>query len=48
MPNSLTDSKAVLSALHEFDTIGRDAFLAKYGFGPAKSYFVEYDGRRYD
>ena len=32
----------------EFDQIGRDAFLEKYGFGPARDYMVVEDGREYD
>ena len=44
----LTDRHAVESAIEEFDRIGRDAFLAKYGFGPARSYFLLYRGFRYD
>lgn len=39
---------AVLSAINEFDAMGRDAFLARYGFGPARSYFLEYEGQQYD
>jgi len=44
----LTDREAVISALKEFDTIGRAAFFAKYGFGAAKGYFIDYDGKSYD
>jgi hypothetical protein len=36
----LNDRAAVLSAIAEFDKIGREAFLEKYGFGQAMSYFV--------
>jgi 5-methylcytosine-specific restriction protein A len=39
---------AVASALTEFDQLGRDAFLKKYGFGAARSYFVVNEGREYD
>lgn len=39
---------AVTAALSEFDTLGRDAFLARYGFKAARAYFLESDGRRYD
>ena len=46
--SDLTDSGAVLSALAEFDEIGREAFLSKYGFGPATSYFVKVGGSLYD
>src|SRR5688572_19764625 len=48
MLSQLTDRKAVAQALDEFDQLGRDAFLEKYGFGPAQRYFLLRDGRQYD
>jgi hypothetical protein len=44
----LTEPDAVRAAIREFDAIGRDAFLEKYGFGPAREYFLEFDGELYD
>lgn len=44
----LTDRNAVLAAIEEFDQLGRDAFLAKYGFGPSTRYTLRRDGRNYD
>jgi 5-methylcytosine-specific restriction enzyme A len=41
-------SDAVAAALHEFDRLGREQFLEASGFGRAKSYFVEQDGKLYD
>jgi hypothetical protein len=32
----------------ECDNLGREAFLENYGFREARSYFLEYDGKRYD
>lgn len=46
--SDITDRRAVLSAIEEFDRIGKDAFLAKYGFGEARSYWLLHEGRRYD
>jgi hypothetical protein len=40
--------EGVLAAVAEFDEIGREAFLEKYGFGEARSYFLVINGRRYD
>jgi hypothetical protein len=40
--------EGVLAAMGEFDRLGRDAFLAKYGFGGARAYFLVHEGRRYD
>jgi 5-methylcytosine-specific restriction protein A len=46
----LTDltSDAVVAALFEYDGMGVDAFRQKYGFGPANTYFIVRDGKRYD
>src|SRR5262245_21701887 len=44
----LTSREAVLEAILEFDSLGRDRFLSKYGFGPARGYFLEHQGSRYD
>ncbi|MFC8829565.1 hypothetical protein ACFT9I_29970 [Streptomyces sp. NPDC057137] len=38
----------VLQTLAEYDGLGREVFLAKYGFKPARSYLIHHDGRRYD
>jgi len=38
----------VLTAIAEFDQLGRDAFLEKYGYRRAIGYFLLHDGRRYD
>lgn len=46
--SELSDRSAVESALDEFDAEGRDAFLARYGFGRSRTYFVEREGRQYD
>ena len=35
--SDLTDAVAVERALDEFDQLGRAAFPAKYGYGPARS-----------
>ena len=47
-PLSVTSRDAVLTAVEEFDRIGRDAFLKKYGYRKAVSYFLAHDGRHYD
>jgi MoxR-like ATPase len=39
---------AVLAAIDEFDRLGRDEFLDKYGFGVARDYVVIHEGREYD
>lgn len=47
---ALTDisSGDVIAAIQEFDELGRDAFLGKYGMGEARSYVLHYNGREYD
>ncbi|MCF4122178.1 HNH endonuclease [Antribacter sp. KLBMP9083] len=44
----LTDPEAVRRAIAEFDAIGRDTFLKRYGFDPAKDYFIVVDDKMYD
>lgn len=39
--------EAVDSAILEHDRLGGDAFLAQYGFAPAKRYWLELNGKRY-
>jgi len=46
--SDLTDPAALRKALDQFDTLGRDHFLEKHGFGKARSYFVKRDGKLYD
>ena len=47
---SLADvtAEAVLAAVAEFDNLGREALLEKYGFRSAKAYFLDIDGELYD
>ena len=47
-PFSVTSPNAVLSAIDEFDLIGRDAFLKKYGYRKAVSYLLTHKGNDYD
>jgi MoxR-like ATPase len=46
--SDLSDPAAVERAIEEFDRIGRDAFLKKYGYGRSRSYELVRDGKRYD
>jgi len=36
----------VLAAITEYDQLGQDVFLDKYGFHPARSYVLVHDGKR--
>ena len=38
----------MLDAIAEFNRLGRDQFLKKYGFGHARSYLLVHDGQEYD
>src|SRR6201996_8372092 len=40
--------EAVLAAITEYDELGQNAFLGKYGFHPARSYVLVHDGKSYD
>jgi 5-methylcytosine-specific restriction protein A len=44
----LTSRTAVEAAIAEFDALGRDAFLAKYGFERARQYRLVHETREYD
>lgn len=46
--SDLTSRSAVLEAIAEFDRLGRQAFLEKYGYGESQRYFLEYESRHYD
>ena len=39
---------AVEAAIEEYDQLGRDEFLERYGFARARGYFIHHRGRRYD
>ena len=38
--DELDDPRAVLAAVDEFDQLGRDEFLGRHGFGPARRYLL--------
>jgi hypothetical protein len=44
----LTSPGAVNKALNEFDNLGQEAFLRKYGFGEAREYYVRRNNQLYD
>src|SRR5262245_27280539 len=48
MPSPTLTPDAVRRALDEYDRLGPDRFLTKYGYGRAKEYCIEREGRRYD
>lgn len=40
--------EAILAAIEEFNRLGRGAFLEQRGFGRARRYFLDHDGKSYD
>lgn len=46
--SNITSQQPVLEAISEYDQLGREPFLRKYGFGKAQSYWLVYGGKRYD
>jgi 5-methylcytosine-specific restriction protein A len=48
MPLSDLTASAVNEAIEEFDRLGREQFLRKYGFGRARSYVLRKEGHSYD
>jgi hypothetical protein len=43
-----TSRDAALAATREFESLGRDEFLRRYGFGRSGDYELVHDGERYD
>jgi 5-methylcytosine-specific restriction protein A len=39
---------AVRQAIAEYDQVGQDAFLSKYGFAKPRGYFLVHNGQLYD
>ena len=48
MPPPIPTREDVLKAVAEFDRLGREEFLDRYGFGKAREYLLVIDGREYD
>ena len=46
--SDIQSRKAILAAVEEFNRLGREAFLKKYGFGHARQYFLDFDEELYD
>lgn len=46
--SNLTSRDAVLQAISEYDELGREAFLSRYGFGKSRSYVLIHQGKHYD
>ena len=40
--------REILQAVAEYDRLGQDRFLEKYGFAKARSYWLVVDGKTYD
>jgi hypothetical protein len=48
MARAEINREGVLNAIDEFNDLGRDAFLERYGFNGARDYFLIHHGRSYD
>jgi len=46
--SDITQPDAVRQAMAEYDRIGKDDRLRKYGYGTATKYFLKDDGKLYD
>jgi hypothetical protein len=46
--SDITQPDAVKQAIAEYDRIGKDAFLTKYGYRSAAKYFVKHEGKLFD
>ena len=47
MPLADLTREAVLRAISEYEALGPDRFLKRYGYRPARSYLLVHEGRRY-
>ena len=45
---SAVSRQHVLAAIHEYDEIGRDEFLGRYGFAPSPDYVLRHANNSYD
>lgn len=43
----LSSRQSVIAAVEEYDELGEDVFLSKYGYGPAKKFFLLLGGNLY-
>jgi hypothetical protein len=46
--SEISSRPAILAAVAEYDLLGRESFLEKYGFGRSHAYYLIHDGREYD
>jgi len=46
--SNLHTRETVIKAIREYDRLGREAFLSKYGFGKAREYYLLHEGKYYD
>jgi 5-methylcytosine-specific restriction protein A len=49
-PTALRDitHAQVLAAIEEYDVVGQEGFLARYGFDRSRAYLLIHDGKAYD
>jgi hypothetical protein len=46
--SEIKNRKSILEAIKEYDILGEEGFLSKYGFGKSRRYFLKYNNRLYD
>jgi hypothetical protein len=44
----LTSKDVVRQAIDEYDSLGREIFLTKYGYKKSRKYYLHFNGREYD
>ena len=45
--NHIHDRMPIIEAMREFDDLGQEKFLEKYGFRPAREFCLKYQGKQY-
>jgi len=46
--SDIQNKDSILKAINEFEQLGRNVFLKKYGFRKSREYFIELNGKFYD
>lgn len=45
---SIKNRSSILSSIKEYDKVGKDNFLNKYGYKDSRKYYLSYNGKEYD
>ncbi len=46
--NSIKNKNSIIQTIKEYDELGKENFLSKYGYGEATTYYIEHNNKEYD